>query len=410
MNLIAKTRTTIHAPPNKVWEALTKPELVKKYMMGADVKSDWKVGSPLIYTGVYEDKPFEEKGVIRKIERDHLLQATHFSTTSGKEDKPENYNLVTWELDEKDGVTAVTVSQDGLSTEKGVEGSKANWKAVLKGLKETVETPATAASSPQEVSVANADGHFVWHDLLTKDPKAAIAFYTEVVGWKTQPFTEGGKSDYAMWVGSQGPLGGVMKLKAQAAKMGATPTWMGHVQVESVDATAALAKKLGGKVQTAPTDIPNVGRFAVIADPQGASLSIFEPSGAMALRDASKEGEFCWNELMTSDGVAAFEFYSKMFGWKIVREVDMGPMGTYRVYGVGEVSLGGMMTIPEGVSMPPAWLYYAETSDLDAAVARATKRGGKITKGPMDVPDGSRVAQVTDPAGAVFALRQVPKK
>lgn len=141
MSLTAKTQMTIHASPAKVWDALTKPELVKKYMMGADVKSDWKVGSPLTYSGVYKDKPFEEKGVIQKIEREKLLQATHFSTTSGKEDKPENYAVVTWELHENDGATAVTVSQDGISNEKGVEGSKANWAAVLKGLKQTVETP-----------------------------------------------------------------------------------------------------------------------------------------------------------------------------------------------------------------------------------------------------------------------------
>ena len=84
-----------------------------------------------------------------------------------------------------------------------------------------------------------------------------------------------------MWVGSQGPLGGVMKLPDEAAKMGAPPHWMGHVQVDDVDATAALAKKLGGKVYKEPADIPTVGRFAVIADPQGAVISIFKPSGAM---------------------------------------------------------------------------------------------------------------------------------
>ena len=80
-------------------------------------------------------------------------------------------------------------------------------------------------------------GLFVWHDLLTKDPKAAIAFYSDVVGWKTQPFE--GNTDYVMWVGSQGPLGGVMKLPDEVAKMGAPPHWMAHVEVENVDATAA---------------------------------------------------------------------------------------------------------------------------------------------------------------------------
>ena len=138
-NLVAKTEMTIHASARRVWDALTKPELVKKYMMGADVKCDWKVGSSLTYTGDYKGKRFEEKGVIKKIEAGKLLQATHFSTTSGKEDKPENYALVTWELHEKDDTTIVAVSQDGIQSEKGVDGSKANWNAVLEGLKKTVE-------------------------------------------------------------------------------------------------------------------------------------------------------------------------------------------------------------------------------------------------------------------------------
>jgi uncharacterized protein YndB with AHSA1/START domain len=138
-NLLAKTQITVHAAPAKVWQALTQPALIKQYMMGADVSTDWKVGSPLVYTGTYQGKTYEEKGVIQKIEPGKLLQATHFSASSGKEDKPENYALVTWELHEKDGATVVTVSQDNLSSEKAVESSKSNWTQVLAGLKKTVE-------------------------------------------------------------------------------------------------------------------------------------------------------------------------------------------------------------------------------------------------------------------------------
>jgi uncharacterized protein len=249
-------------------------------------------------------------------------------------------------------------------------------------------------------------GFFVWHEHLTRDVKAAIAFYSEVVGWKTQPFGEGG--DYVMWVGGQGPLGGVMRLPEEAAKMGAPPHWTAHVQVEDVDAAVALTKKLGGKVCKEPTDIPTVGRFAVIADPQGASISMFKPNGDMTLHDSSKDGEFCWNELMTSDSAAAFEFYSELFGWKILESMEMGAMGTYRIFGVGERRLGGMMTVPKGTPMPPTWIYYASTSDLDAAIGRATKKGAKVMNGPMDVPGGGRIAQLTDAQGAAFALHQGP--
>ncbi len=246
-------------------------------------------------------------------------------------------------------------------------------------------------------------GLFVWYDHLANDVQRAVAFYSEVVGWKTQPF----RDDYLMWVGSQGPLGGVMKLPEEAVRMGARPHWMAHVEVGDVDATAALATKLGGKVLKEPTDIPTVGRFSILGDPQGAVISVFRPNGPpMAPHDPAKEGEFCWNELLTSDSSAAFRFYAELFGWKVLEDMDMGAMGTYRVYGVGDRRLGGMMTIPQGTPMPTMWMYYVSTSDLDAAVARATAKGGKVMNGPMDVPGGGRIAQLLDDQGAAFALHQ----
>ena len=255
---------------------------------------------------------------------------------------------------------------------------------------------------------SNNQGLFVWYEHLANDPAAAISFYEEVVGWKTQPFAEG--SGYVMWLSAQGPLGGVMKLPEQAAQNGATPHWMGNVLVADVDATAALAQKLGGKLHKKPEDIPTVGRFAVLEDPQGAAITVFKPQGAMTPHDSSQEGEFCWSELLTSDSAAAFKFYSEIFGWKLLEQMAMGEMGTYLIYGVGDKRLGGMMTTPKGAPMPPMWLYYTETSDLDAALARAKKRGAKVMNGPMDVPGGGRVVQLTDPQGAGFALHQSPKK
>ena len=245
-------------------------------------------------------------------------------------------------------------------------------------------------------------GRFVWYEHLARDVQPAIAFYRDVVGWKTEPFSQSG---YTMWVGSQGPLGGVMALGSEAATMGTKPSWMAHVQVEDVDATAALARKRGGKVWKEPTDIPTIGRFAVIADPQGASLSVFRPLQEMALHDLSRDGEFCWNELLTSDSEAAARFYTDLLGWKILEEMDMGPMGKYRIFGLGETRLGGMMTTPKDSPMPPTWLYYATTSDLEAAMKRATSKGGKVLNGPMEVP-GGRIAQLVDPQGAAFALHQ----
>lgn len=246
------------------------------------------------------------------------------------------------------------------------------------------------------------NGSFVWYELMPRDVPAAVAFYSEVVGWRTEPFG----SDYLMWVGSQGPLGGVMKLPDEVARQGVPAHWMAHVVVADVDATAARARALGGKLCHEPTDIPTVGRFAIVGDPQGAVLSVFKPLGeGMEQHDPARQGEFCWSELMTADMAAAFRFYSELLGWQVRDDMDMGPMGTYRIFGLPDRHLGGMMTIPRGAPMPTAWLHYTSVDDLEAAVARATQRGAKLLNGPMDVP-GGRIAQLQDPQGAAFALHE----
>lgn len=251
-------------------------------------------------------------------------------------------------------------------------------------------------------------GRFVWYELMTTDPKKAIDFYTHVIGWTTQPFAEAPKDKpYTMWVASQGPLGGVMQLPADAKKMGLPPSWMAHVAVDDVDKTVAKAKELGGKVHQPPTDIPKVGRFSVIADPQGASLSVFKPAEKMMPHDTTKAGEFSWSELYSTDHTSALRFYSELFGWKKLSSMDMGPgKGEYVIFGQGDKQLGGMMNVVEGMKMPPAWTYYANVADLDGAIERAKSRDAKVMFGPMEVPGGARVAMLTDPQGAVFALHE----
>jgi predicted enzyme related to lactoylglutathione lyase len=200
-----------------------------------------------------------------------------------------------------------------------------------------------------------------------------------------------------------------MTLPEEAKKMGAPPNWMAHVQVQDVDATTELIRKLGGRVYKEPEDIPTVGRFAVVADPQGAVIAVFHPGSEMTLHDTSKPQEFCWNELITSDSAAAFRFYSQVFGWKSIQEMDMGPMGVYRVFGVDDKQLGGMMTAPPGSPIPSMWMFYIETDNLESATAKATSHGAKLMNGPMDVP-GGRITQLMDAQGAAFALHQLSRK
>jgi uncharacterized protein YndB with AHSA1/START domain len=138
-NLTARSTVTIEAPPSKVWEALTSPRLMKQYFFGAEVVSDWKEGSPIVFRGVWEGKPYEDKGMIKKMEPGRKLVATHWSPLSGVPDAPENYHTVTYELTPRDGGTQVTLTQDNNASEEEQRHSEKNWDMVLQGLKNVLE-------------------------------------------------------------------------------------------------------------------------------------------------------------------------------------------------------------------------------------------------------------------------------
>jgi uncharacterized protein YndB with AHSA1/START domain len=137
---VAIAQIQIDSPSAQVWDALTDPNLIKKYMFGADVVTDWNRGSPIEWKGMYEGKSYEDKGVILDIEPERLLRVTHFSPLSGKEDVPANYHTLTYELEGIGDKTIVSLSQDNNASEEEAEHSRSNWERMLSGLKEVVET------------------------------------------------------------------------------------------------------------------------------------------------------------------------------------------------------------------------------------------------------------------------------
>jgi len=138
-NNIAKAETTIGASSDKVWDALTDPQLIKEYMFGATVISDWKEGSKIVWKGEWEGRPYEDKGKILLMEPKSKLQYSHFSPMAGLDDKPENYHIVTIDLAEKDNQTQVTLTQDNNANEAAKEHSEKNWKLMLASLKKLLE-------------------------------------------------------------------------------------------------------------------------------------------------------------------------------------------------------------------------------------------------------------------------------
>lgn len=127
-------------PAAKVWEALTRPEMVKQYLFGTDMSADWRVGGAITYRGEWEGKSYVDKGTVKAIKPGKLLVTTYFSSMSGKEDKPENYNTVTYELAEKKGKTTLTITQDNNPTQESADHSASNWGMVLEGMKKLLET------------------------------------------------------------------------------------------------------------------------------------------------------------------------------------------------------------------------------------------------------------------------------
>ena len=137
--LVAKASITVNASIAQVWDALVNPEMIKKYMFGTDVVSDWKVGRPIIWKGEWQGKKYEDKGVILELDPRRLISYSHFSPLSGIPDVPENYHTVTVELAGKGAQTLISLSQDNNDTEQAREHSEKNWRMMLEGLKKLLE-------------------------------------------------------------------------------------------------------------------------------------------------------------------------------------------------------------------------------------------------------------------------------
>ncbi len=197
-------------------------------------------------------------------------------------------------------------------------------------------------------------GKFVWFELLTTDVEAAIAFYTEVLGWKTQAWQGIADMPYTMWCVGERPIGGVMTLPAELGANGVPPHWFGHVAVPDADATSKLAVELGGELVHSE-DVPEVGRFAILKDPQGAVLSAFTPKDEV-VDEPPAIGDFSWKELNTTDYSAAWPYYAKLFGWQETKTHEMGgAMGAYFMFafeGAGR-TVGGMCNSAKVKSLPP---------------------------------------------------------
>ena len=249
-------------------------------------------------------------------------------------------------------------------------------------------------------------GRFVWHQLMTRDVPGAKNFYSKLVGWKTMPWPL--DPAYTVCHADFGPVAGIMAIPPDLpADM--PSHWVQYIGTRDVDGTADAAVRAGGSVMKSPSDMQGAGRYAVIKDPQGAVFAIIDPENARPEPQGLPPlGIFSWHELATTDHEAAFAFYSGLFGWDAMQRMDMGPSGVYLIFGQNGVQRGGMYVPSSNLQMPPSWMPYAHVPNADKGFALATSNGARPLVPPMDVPGGSRIACLLDPAGAAFAIHSLP--
>lgn len=247
-----------------------------------------------------------------------------------------------------------------------------------------------------------------WVDLMSTDVGAAKQFYGEIFGWSFDDVEDNGQVVYALASLKGRHAAGLMQQNEEQRAQGMPPMWNTHIAVTDTDATVAKAGELGGTTIMPPMDVMDAGRMAVLTDPTGAAFCVWQPREHKGAQIANEPGTWGWSELDTRDTDAAAAFYEKLFGWKpTVNTAEMGGM-SYTEFKLNDTTTAGMMNMPPMVpaEVPPYWLNYFVVDDADGTIGAVTSRGGSVLAPAMDLPIG-RIAVLTDPQGAAFAIIQL---
>lgn len=240
-----------------------------------------------------------------------------------------------------------------------------------------------------------------WIDLGTTDPESAQQFYSAIFGWEydRNPTDQG--TDYIMARIGGKAAAGMMQLSDEMTEMGMPPAWSTYVTVSDLDGTMDKVVAAGGMVHMPTMQVMESGRMAVIGDPTGAAVCLWEAGEHIGAELINEHGTLTWTECQTPDIPAASKFYGELFGWT-TEEMEMGPEGTYTIFNLDAEGVAGAMN-PPMEEIPPHWSIIFAVDDCDGCVASAREAGGTIILEPMDIPVG-RQAIIADPQGAVFGV------
>jgi predicted enzyme related to lactoylglutathione lyase len=246
-------------------------------------------------------------------------------------------------------------------------------------------------------------GNFCWFELATNDQTAAKKFYGGLFGWTVYDVPMGPDAFYTMFQLRGKNVGAAYTLMPDEIKQGVPPHWGTYVAVTNVDEAVAKAKTLGGTMIGGPMDVAEHGRMAVLRDPTGAVICVWQAKHHQGVGLWGEAGAFCWSELLTRDTTAATKFYTALFGWKT--KVTAGAGFPYTHWQNDGADIGGMMAIMEQWGpIPPNWTTYVQVNNCDDAAAKATSLGGKVCMPPSDIPNTGRFAMLQDPQGAAFSV------
>jgi predicted enzyme related to lactoylglutathione lyase len=247
-------------------------------------------------------------------------------------------------------------------------------------------------------------GTFCWPELATSDQKGGVAFYRGLFGWDLDEQPIGPTETYSMFKIRGLEVAAACSLRPEEQRQGLPPHWNAYVSVVSADTAVKRAQELGGKVLAPPFDVMDAGRMAVLQDPTGAVVSVWQPNRHIGARILREPGTLGWTELVTRDTDAAEKFYTQLFGW----ETKTG--GGYTEFIVGSTPDAGMMKIDEKWGhVPPHWMPYFQVDDCDASAARATGLGGRVNVPPNDIPHVGRFSMLSDPQGAMFSIIKITR-
>ncbi|MGC2660052.1 MAG: VOC family protein [Bryobacteraceae bacterium] len=256
--------------------------------------------------------------------------------------------------------------------------------------------------------MANVDSHaagdFCWFELGTTDQAGAKKFYGSVLGWTADDSPMGPNEVYTMFNLNGRNVGGCYALNADMLARHVPPHWMLYVAVKDAEKTVEAVSPAGGTVVSAPFDVMDFGRMAVLQDPMGAFFAIWEAKTHHGVGIKDVPGTVCWADLVTPEPNRCAEFYRDVFGWK----VEPGKDGTgYLHIKNGSNFIGGIPpAVPSKPNAPPHWMVYFAVADSDASTAQAEQAGASVYMPPMTVEGVGRWSIIADPQGAVSALFQ----